>query len=916
MKRTLLLLCMALGATAVPVAAKEITPDQAMAIAAQKLPSEGVASTMSTSPDLTLKASIKTDSGANALYLFDSPSSATYMIVAADDNVADPLLGYGQYMSADSADTPPALQYWLQEYANQIEWLREHPSQGTISASAIALQSSLPDEVKPLLGEMAWNQSAPYYNDCPIENGKHCVTGCVATSLAQAMRYYQYPSKGTGAWSYTWNGQTLTATFASSTYDWDNMPIHYFANSTATQNAAVAKLMSDLGISVSMDYGTSSSGAMTQACVYALTQNFGYDKSLRMLERSFYGVELWEETIRAELAAGRPVVYAGQSNEGGHQFVCDGYNADGYFHFNWGWGGECNGWFLTTSLVPEGVGIGGYAAGYNYNQSILAGMRPDQGSSSSEGMAMFGSGLTATDGKNYSVAFEGYTFISGSVTMDLGYTVLDTPAAEADQSRIHKVLTKTVTPSIPSRASGQIYASLFKGGTTTFDPVEEFSLADGTYYVAPTYKPSTSDTWQVLPCGKRQWIKINVSGGEATVAPTEGTTVTVTDIDVPEEIMPGRTVTVSGELRVEGSEFYDPVTFIVKSAAGDTITTAGNQLIDLAAGTSGPFTLKLVIPVGTAPGTYNGYMVINGSEVDTPVDVEVVSGSLTLDAANVPDAKLRSLLSGFDTNSDGTLSDTELARIGIFNAQNKGITNAQGIQYLYKCTQLYLNGNEIPEIDLSPLTVLSHVELNDNLLTELDVSNNHHLYYLYVANNMVTSLNLTNQTMIHTLDVSGNPLPALSLFDNGAMGTFTAGSHISVGIDGSRTVDLDQYPQLDPSCIHNLSGATLDGSLLRFNDNTDTANYDYDTGNSVVPYMPVTMVALNSTGVDGVDQAPIASYTIDGLNIDIRGDFSTVTIADPAGRIICQGSRSQYSLPHPGIYLMRIDDKVSKLSVR
>ena len=306
------------------------------------------------------------------IYVFNRSGEAGYMLVAADD-VAVPVLGYADAGSFNEQDVPDGLQYWLGEYQRQLEYLKQHPEQAR-SAQATATA------VKPLL-TCNWNQSAPYNNNCPIYSGTtHCVTGCVATATAQIMYYHKWPQRGNGSHSYTTrsNGYNLSANFSNSTYDWANMVDNYGSSNTSVQNAAVAMLMSDVGISVDMDYGQSS-GAFSPDVAVALPTYFGYDKSIQVHNRPAYSVSVWERLIRDELDARRPVYYSGQATSGGHAFVCDGYDKEGYFHFNWGWGGKSNGYFILSILNPRDQGIGSFEGGYNSSQTIITHIMPDQG---------------------------------------------------------------------------------------------------------------------------------------------------------------------------------------------------------------------------------------------------------------------------------------------------------------------------------------------------------------------------------------------------------------------------------------------------------------------------------------------------------------------------------------------------------
>ena len=156
-------------------------------------------------------------------------------------------------------------------------------------------------------------------------------------------------------------------------------------DATEQQQEAVARLMVAAGHSVEMGYSPEASGATSIRIGRALGLYFRYDKSLRYLQRDYYPLDEWEEIIYTSLLNDGPVIYDGQANIGGHSFVCDGYSADGYFHFNWGWGGMSDGYFLLDALDPINQGIGGADSGFNYMQDIIVGIRPDRSGDSEWG---------------------------------------------------------------------------------------------------------------------------------------------------------------------------------------------------------------------------------------------------------------------------------------------------------------------------------------------------------------------------------------------------------------------------------------------------------------------------------------------------------------------------------------------------
>lgn len=202
------------------------------------------------------------------------------------------------------------------------------------------------------------------------------VTGCVATAGAIVMKHHGYPAKGTGSHSYTWNGKTLTANFEHD-YDWANMPTKYTVGNDEAFDG-VARLMSDLGVAVEMKYAKGGSGASMEDLLTALKKYFGYSKYARLLAIADLGAEVWNDRLRAEIDANRPILYSAvDSNKGGHSFVIDGYK-DESFSVNWGWGGYCDGFYRIGALNPE---TGGKPLGdkYNLSQSAVFSLQPSDG---------------------------------------------------------------------------------------------------------------------------------------------------------------------------------------------------------------------------------------------------------------------------------------------------------------------------------------------------------------------------------------------------------------------------------------------------------------------------------------------------------------------------------------------------------
>ncbi len=328
----------------------------------------------------------------NIHYYVFTDSLNGFVIVSGSD-ATYPILGYSNESGFDYKLLPLNVKKWIDSYEDQIRDAFKNNLKPTLEIKSKWNEFLISSNTQYKRGGVSallktkWNQ-APYFNDlCPYDNyyKKRAVSGCPATAMAQIMKYWNYPLSGFGSHFYNENDYgTLGADFSSSKYDWNNMP-----NVVGSKNDAVAKLIYDCGVSVEMDYGVQGSGSYviidknvnykeTQTVEYALKTYFGYSSSLQGLKRNNYSDESWIKILKDELNAGRPIQYAGYG-QGGHTFVCDGYDINGsnlYFHMNWGWGGYCDGNYLLNSLTPGTGGTGAGAGSYNNGQQALIGIKP------------------------------------------------------------------------------------------------------------------------------------------------------------------------------------------------------------------------------------------------------------------------------------------------------------------------------------------------------------------------------------------------------------------------------------------------------------------------------------------------------------------------------------------------------------
>lgn len=268
---------------------------------------------------------------------------------------------------------------WLGQYEKQIRnaWSKQiYPtkeiSEAWIKYSDTNFQPN-PElkmrDMEPLV-HSKWNQGKYYNEFCPADPagpGGHCYAGCVATAMGQVAFYFRFPETGLGSYSYYHpDYDTISANFGNTTYRWNEM-----VNSVGSSNTAIAELLFHLGVSVDMVYGPNGSGMYNHKAAYSLRTYFKYSPETQYVFRDSTSMD-WDSLIVTHLDQRIPMYYAGWSvpNINGHAFVCDGYQGEHYYHFNWGWGGSYDGYFYTEELTPGG-------SNFNLAQELIIHCFPD-----------------------------------------------------------------------------------------------------------------------------------------------------------------------------------------------------------------------------------------------------------------------------------------------------------------------------------------------------------------------------------------------------------------------------------------------------------------------------------------------------------------------------------------------------------
>lgn len=339
-------------------------------------------------PGINRQAKLQAVMETNEYYVFNVGQDEGFVIASGSDKT-QPILGYSDTGHIDPNNMPEPLRKWFAELPTAVQYQEQGLRQprNTANAPKKAPKVQTKNAVAPLISSK-WNQGDPYNLYTPSyidDNGntqEHSATGCVATAMAQIMYFWKWPQepcKTIPSYSSNWNQPRTLPSLAPYTFQWDKMTDIYDSSSSQESKEAVAMLMKYVGYSIQMGYGPAS-GAGTGMPPFALKAYYDYDQNLYHAIHDNYTFQEWEDLIYTELAAGRPVLISGDNSDltGGHEWVCDGYDGNGCYHQNWGWGGMSDGYFVLTVMQPDNQGIGGSTSsdGYSMSHSIVVGLQP------------------------------------------------------------------------------------------------------------------------------------------------------------------------------------------------------------------------------------------------------------------------------------------------------------------------------------------------------------------------------------------------------------------------------------------------------------------------------------------------------------------------------------------------------------
>lgn len=380
-KICLLFLCILAGLGA---AAAQIAPEQAVQAAEMFVNQKATARGVARAPLARQMSAcaVETD-GSVMVYAVNLGNDDGFVLVGATDKTDD-IIGYSDHGTFDVQKMPANMRAWLESYTASARNAGDNGSQARMRRAAARNSTKTP--IAPLL-TCHWHQSAPFNDQCPIVNGNRAATGCTMTAFAQVMYYHKWPVAATKAIpGYTpdnrngTNYPTLPA-LEPTTFNWDKIYPTYKNKEDGTE---VARLFQYIGTAARADYGPETN-ATGYNMVQALIKYFDYDASAYALWRRQCSYDEWVDKLYAELQANRPVVFSGTAPDAAHSFVVDGYDEEDFFHVNWGWGDNSDGYYRVVLMDPKDQGTGGSDddSAYTIDQVAFFGVRPNAGQTAS-----------------------------------------------------------------------------------------------------------------------------------------------------------------------------------------------------------------------------------------------------------------------------------------------------------------------------------------------------------------------------------------------------------------------------------------------------------------------------------------------------------------------------------------------------
>lgn len=445
-------------------------------------------------------------------YIFNNVEEGGFVIVSGDD-ATETILGYSDDGIFDPTNIPENMQELLDFYQEEIAFARANNLRHAKAATTDEVDEVARQVIEPLVPS-TWGQDAPYNQLCFTTTDKQAVTGCVATAMAQIMYSHKWPQGATGEIPAYSTYDALPAI----TFDWQNMKDSHGSTDSDEEKLAVAQLLEYCGHAVNMSYGTGASSASTANAMTALKTYFGYGNSICTLSRNCFNTEEWDEIAYNELYNGRPFIYSATRKDGGHAFICDGYDGHGLFHINWGWDGSWNGYYRLQALFPDYSGSFSRmlnVGGFSRSQSMVIGINPTD-----DIVSPFTDIVPITRAR-----IEGFSFANGN---EIDYI-------KGKSSFYDIKLKMNITAGSPDPFSYGI--GLYKDGemiqnmsvyssysitdgytyTISFNIWNMgYNLDDGTYQIKGISKLANSNTWLESVNADNAYVEVVIANGKAT----------------------------------------------------------------------------------------------------------------------------------------------------------------------------------------------------------------------------------------------------------------------------------------------------------------------------------------------------------------------------------------------------------------
>lgn len=575
-------------------------------------------------------------------YVFNFTNKNGYVIMSADDAVI-PVLAYSTEKAYRIENMSPEFAKWMDKYRREIKEILEnnYPAGEKIKTqwerlnNGLSLREEKNDRVVTPLISTKWDQMQYYHDLCPYDYdySSHVATGCVATAMAQVMKYHDHPQNGEGYHTYNHSKYgSLSANFGAQTYNWSAMP-----NEVNSTNNSVATLMYHCGVSLEMNYGPAEEGGSStnslDVVANALKSYFSYSNNTQFTMRQNYSDTEWKNLLKDELNNNRPMEYAGIGQGGGHAFVCDGYDASDLFHFNWGWSGIYDGYFHIDELNPGTGGTGAGASNYNQYQQIVYGIEPADGSSGGGG----GGGSNPGEGS----PLELYSSISVSPNPIDFYSAFAVEVQIANGSG--------------ADFSGDIAAAIFNSDGAHVGFVETLSSVDfvnGYYYnvsfttdglpITPgqytigIYSKASGGEWQAVKDGSyNNFVSVTINGPQNDIQMYSSVSLN------PDPIIQGEALSIVADIANFGNYFNGLVSADFYTSQGEYLGEIQALNAELNSNAYGTGTFE-TSNVDLEPGTYiiafwetidetNWNLVGSTSQYPNPITVKIVAPGIQPD---------------------------------------------------------------------------------------------------------------------------------------------------------------------------------------------------------------------------------------------------------------------------------------------